>query len=332
MRAGGWRALGLFWLAVLVLAGGAAGTLAVLGPPRLPVPRPVPPAAPAGRSNNNPWPAPHPKAVTPIAAPDPQLLEPAPDFPGAMLPRIGPGGRRPERIYTAWAEPRPAQPRVALIVAGLGLNGADSFAAVAQLPAAVDFAVSAYADNPDVLLAASRSAGHEYLLSLPMEPAGYPLDTEGPRALLTGAPAADNALSLEWALSRFQGYFGVTGASDGQRGERYAASPSLMAALGDELTRRGLAYIDPRPPADAPERPLGRGVDVVLDEPATGDDVTSKLAELEQAARQHGAAIGLVGRPTPVTLARLAAWTQGLAGREVALVPVSALLRPADAL
>jgi polysaccharide deacetylase 2 family uncharacterized protein YibQ len=219
-----------------------------------------------------------------------------------------------------------------LIVAGFGLNGADSFAAVAQLPAAVDFAVSVYAATLDPLLTATRQAGHEYLLSLPMEPARYPLDDEGPHELLTGAAASANALNLEWALSRMAGYFGVTGASDGQRGERFAASPTLMGGVGDELSRRGLAYIDPRPPADAPERPLGRGVDIVIDEPATADDMQSKLAELEQTARQKGSAIGLVGRPTPVAVARLAAWAAGLAGRDLALVPVSALLKPPGAL
>jgi polysaccharide deacetylase 2 family uncharacterized protein YibQ len=102
-----------------------------------------------------------------------------------------------------------------------------------------------------------------------------------------------------------------------------------MNGLGDELARRGLAYVDPRPPAEAPERPLGRGIDVVIDAPAGADDIRSKLAELEQVARQNGSAIGLVGRLAPTTVALLADWAAGLAGREVVLVPVSTLLRPA---
>ncbi len=330
MRKGGWRALALFWVAILAVTGAVAGILAALGPPRSAVPRQPLRAPPALHAHNAPWPGPpRPRAVGSIAASDSLLLAPAPDYPGAMLPIIGPAGRQPSRVYAAPVGPANPQPKVALLVAGFGLNSADSFAAVARLPPAVDFAVSAYAENPDPLLASARQAGHEYLLSLPMEPDGFPLNQEGAHELLTGAPAQDNALNLEWALSRIQGYFGVTGASDGQRGERYAASATLMDSLGDELARRGLVYVDPRPPADAPERPIGRGIDVVIDAPAGADDIQSKLAELEQAARQRGAAIGLVGRPAPVTVAQLAAWAAGLAGRELALVPASTLLQPA---
>ena len=74
-------------------------------------------------------------------------------------------------------------------------------------------------------------------------------------------------------------------------------------------------------------------MDLVVDDPA-GSDVAdrtmidARLAELEQRAKDLGSALGLVMRPTPVTVARVAAWTNGLADRGLALAPVSALALP----
>jgi len=56
--------------------------------------------------------------------------------------------------------------------------------------------------------------------------------------------------------------------------------------------------------------------------------VDARLAALEQLGRDAGSALGLVMRPTPVTVARIAAWTNGLGGRGLALAPVSALAVP----
>jgi uncharacterized protein len=56
--------------------------------------------------------------------------------------------------------------------------------------------------------------------------------------------------------------------------------------------------------------------------------IDAKLSELEELAKDTGSALGLVMRPTPVAVARIAAWTNGLADRGLALSPVSALAVP----
>jgi polysaccharide deacetylase 2 family uncharacterized protein YibQ len=45
-------------------------------------------------------------------------------------------------------------------------------------------------------------------------------------------------------------------------------------------------------------------------------------------AKDTGSALGMVMRPTPVAVARIAAWSNGLADRGLALAPVSALAMP----
>jgi len=274
----------------------------------------------------------------PVPPADPALLEPSGLGDGSVLPRIA-GGLAPMRAYAAGAPPLDARPRVAILLADFAMREADSEEALKLLPPAVSFVVSPYAPRqvlarggaqPDGLVARAREKGHELFVSLPMEPRGYPLDDPGAWAMLTGATAERNALALRWALSRVTGYVGATGALGALRGERFAASEQMRLVL-EEVGRRGLIYVDPRPegrlaaPATAGPR---RAVDVVVDEPAVRTEIDAKLARLEQLARDRGSALGLASAPTPVAVERLGAWAALLAQRGVVLVPVSALVAP----
>jgi polysaccharide deacetylase 2 family uncharacterized protein YibQ len=343
-RGPGWRSLGWFWavVGVVLLSGGTV--LQILGPVgpvpgQTPAPvhatqlpksgtRPPPQVAnaepPAAASGTAGGPS-RPGAIPP---PDPGLLEPSSIYPGMMLPRKAADGRRPMAVFARGFDAADHRPRIALLIDGIGLSFTDSMAAVTSLPGPVSFAVSPYTVQPAPLLDAIRSAGHEFLVSIPMEPEGYPLNDEGLHELLSGAEPAQNAQNLEWALSRLQGYVGATGALDGLRGERYAAIAETLASLEDDLAVRGLLYIDPRPGAPPPANVAGRGVDMVVDDPPLRAAIEAKLASLEQFARDHGSALGLAGPPRPVTLERLVAWANGLGARGLDLVPVSALAQP----
>jgi polysaccharide deacetylase 2 family uncharacterized protein YibQ len=325
------RALGWFWGATLLLLAGGAATLQWLGPPHAAMQEHDAAARPGAAVAPKEAPAPtaglEPADAGPglIHAPDPALLEPSADFAGGMLPRIGPDGRMPMRVYAAQADPPDARPRVALLLSGIGMSETDSIDAIHATPAAVSLAVSPYAFRPERLLAEARVAGHETLLSLPLEPDRYPIDDSGNHSLLTGNAPALNAQRLEWALTRFAGYVGATGALNGMRGERFGSASELMQPVLRELASRGVMYVDPRPGSLPPPLAAGRGVDVVIDEPAVRTEIEANLAKLEQAARDHGSALGLVGMPRPVTLDRIAAWASTLASRGLVLVPVSAL-------
>lgn len=347
-RRAGWRALGWFWLAVLLVGSAGGGTLAWLGP--LPASAPMPAAAPkpvAAPATKPPatkppvlkpsvppteaaktparW-APKPPNA-PISAPDPALLETIPGPTETTLPRIAADGRQPRQLYAAGWNPADPRPHVAVLLASIGMNARDSEEAISALPAAVSLAVSPYASRLGPLLAQARAAGHELLVGIPMEPQGYSLNDPGPAALMTGLSPAENAARLRHVLGLFTGYVGATGAmGNGLHGERFAAS-GQMAALLQELADRGLLYIDPRADAALPRVPrlASRAVDLVLDEPPVRAEVEAKLARLEQLARDHGSALGLVEAPSPLLTERLAGWSQGLAARGLALVPVSAL-------
>ncbi len=287
----------------------------------------LPPVAPAVP----PAPLP-PRPSGSVARPDAGLMELSALYAGGKLPRIGADRRTPMQAYASPFNATDPRPRVAVLLGGIGMNEAESLAAMAALPAAISLAVSPYAFRPEAMLDQARNGGHEFLVSIPMEPLGYPLNDPGNRALLTGATEATNAQRLEWVLSRFGGYVGATGALGTLRGERFAAATDQMAPVLDTLADRGLLYVDPRPnvarlTGSAAQRGAGRGVDIVLDEPPGRTDIDQKLAQLEQAARDRGSALGIAGRPTPVTIARIAAWASSLATRGIALAPVSVVVQ-----
>lgn len=344
----GWRGLGAFWLAVVVLLGGGAAWLQMLGPSSAPMraqaarPQVAAAAAPAAATAPVPPPlviqrhdavaADRPGRDTPgpVADPDPALLEPTPGAASDMLPRIAEDGRRPMQAYAAGFDRSSRRPRIGVVLAGIGLNQDDSTKAIEDLPGGITLAVSPYATRLPKLLSTARLAGHEFLLSIPMEPQGFPANDPGPRALMTGVSPAENLDRLRWLLARAAGYVGVTNGLGSLRGERLAGVAAQMDPLWAELARRGLLYVDARPAGSGgvAVEPLvwSRDVDLVVDEPV--DDIDVKLAQLEQIAHDRGDALGLAGAPSPVTVRHLVAWANGLLGRGLALAPVSALVRP----
>jgi hypothetical protein len=337
----GWRGLGRFWLlvAVLLVAGGIALHLA--GPIAPPTPQRIAgEAAPQPREAEQPAAAPQPlpepakpaqrpgrDTPGPLADPDPALLEPAPGLGPNLLPRIAADGRMPMQVYAAGFDGSSRRPRVALVLAGLGLNQADSEAAVHALPHGITLAISPYAQNTDRLLSAARSTEHEYLVSIPMEPQSFPLNDPGRQALMTSLSPEQNRTRLLWVLSRIQGYVGAIGAEGELRGERFASLPDEIGLVLNELAKRGLLYIDPRPGSPPAPRVWSRSVDTVVDEPPTAADIDIKLARLAQTARDRGSAVGFAGAPRPVLLQRLGAWAANLEADGLALAPVSALVR-----
>ncbi len=325
------RPLAFFWSGIAGVTVAIVALLQLLGPPAeatsVALRAAPPPPAVQADAPNGPLPPVPPLAMQgeAIADPNPDLLEPAAGMPGQFLPRIAADGRKPSSVYAAAFDKNERHPRVALVIDGAGLDQAATRRLLHDLPAAIDIAWSAY--TPFAYAASlsklARAQGRECLVSIPMEPSGYPGVDEGSRALLTGAPPAVNWQNLLWSLSGVQGCVGATGASDGMLGERFAQSYQAFGDVRAEVKRRGLLYLDPSQ------------VDVVVDraasitEPAAADAIDARLADLTRAAQEHGSAVGLAGPPRPVMLERIAVWAHGLAAHGVVLAPLTALPTPA---
>lgn len=336
----GWRGLGRFWAAVVVVLGIGAGVLQSLGPPvpatrMTSAPHVSPPAEPAVRAEAvrvGPPPTvvlrPGKAVPGPITDPDPAMMEAYPGSTTLMLPRISVDGRAPMSAYAAGFDPTSLRPKVALVVAGIGMSEAQSLDAIRNLPGGVTLAISAYAVDVSHLLERARMNQHEYLLSIPMEPQGYPANDPDDRfALMTRLPPEANLTRLRGFLARFTGYAGVTDAFGQMHGERLAGAADQMESVLEEVGRRGLLFVDARIGQPPLAHAWNRGADLVIDaDPVDAAALDQRLDTLSHIALDKGSALGIVSLPRPVTLERVAAWTNRLASQGVALAPVSALV------
>jgi len=259
-----------------------------------------------------------------LAAVDPALIQ---DSSHGPLPRVAEDGRRPWQVYARAFTVDATTPRLALVIAGLGLDHALTLDAI-KLPPEVTLAFSSYAPDLEALVELARGAGHEVMLDLPMEPVTYPTDDPGPNTLLTTLTPAENLDRLEAVLGKATGYVGVAG----HRGSRFTTTPDSLRPILTALAERGLLYLDDKSsnesvaPQLAQQVGLPRAInDRFIDAEATRVLIDASLASIVSDAKAKGAAVAL-GRPYPVTLQRIAAWLPALAERGVALAPISAVV------
>ncbi len=284
-------------------------------------PEPVPSAKPVGKA---------------AAAPEPQLaLAPAP-APGLIernklgpLPRIAPDGRAPWRVYARPFDKSDSRPRVAIVIGNLGLSSAATEAAIQELPGGVTLAFSPYAHGLEEYIPLARAAGHEVLLSLPMDADESSDAGAEPRALLAAVTPAENLERLSWLLSRFTGYVGATNYT----GSSFSSAEEDMRPILAELKERGLLFLDSGATGNGTTARIARQLGLpeatterIIDTEASRDAIDQRLEAVEEEARQKGASIA-VGFPYPVTIERVAAWTATLAQKGISLAPVSAMVR-----
>lgn len=266
----------------------------------------------------------------PIADPDPAMLEPVASDPKLVLPRISIDGRPPMSAYAGGFDPSTLRPRVSVLLAGIGTTEADSMAAIKTLPGGITLAIAPYVTDISRLLGVARLNEHEYLLSLPMEPQGYPVNDPDDRvALMTSLAPAENLARLHAILGRITGYAGVTDALGSMHGERLAALPDQFDGVLEEVAARGLLFVDARVGQPRLPHVWNRSADVVLDDdPLNAASLDQRLDALTHLALDKGSALAVVSAPRPVTVERLAAWANTLASKGLALAPVSALVLP----
>jgi polysaccharide deacetylase 2 family uncharacterized protein YibQ len=231
-------------------------------------------------------------------------------------------------VYARPFDTNDLRPRIGIIMHKLGLSGAATEAAIQRLPGAVSLAFAPYAKGLKEWIALARTAGHEVLLDLPMEPVNFPANDPGPHTLLTSLSPGQNMARLHWLLGRVTGYVGVVNLM----GSRFTTSAIHVQPVLEELRKRGLLFVDSRSSLrsvaarTASKVNLPRAINNrFIDAEASRIAIDKRLAELERIARVSGFAIG-IGSPFPVTIDRLVRWTRTLETRGVVLAPVSAMV------
>lgn len=244
--------------------------------------------------------------------------------PGGLLPIIGLGGRTAFDVYRKpFADT--GQPKVAMVIGGLGLNARITQRAIDELPAEITLSFVPYAENLQGWINKARAAGHEVLIEIPMEPMDYPDNDPGPHTLLSTASADENQRRLEFLLSRASGYFGVTN----YLGGKFASSGDTATATMRAIKGRGLAFVSdgsaPALGATAANTGMRNAqADRSIDQRPSGDDIGAQLGGLEAIATQQGAALGF-GVAYSVTIDQVARWAREAGRRGVVLAPASAV-------
>lgn len=250
------------------------------------------------------------------------------------LPKVSLDGRRPSNVYARpshlTALPRSGEPaRIAILINGMGLSEVATTEAINKLPGPITLAFGPYGRNLQGWVRQARSAGHEVMLQVPLEPFDYPDNDPGPHTLLTKLPAEENMKRLHWIMSRFTGYMGITN----HMGAKFAAAQKAFLPVLEELKSRGLVFLDDgtsaRSTAGRIARDLGLGfsvAQVAIDAQQAPVDIKRALAQLEVMAKENGLVIG-VGTSLPITIQQVSKWSKTLADKNLVLIPVSAALR-----
>ncbi len=243
------------------------------------------------------------------------------------LPIIAPDGRLAWQEYARPFDSEDPRPRIAIVIRDLGMSNSATETAIQQLPGQITLAFSPYSRNLEHWIALARAAGHEVMLTLPMEPLNYPINDPGPYALIIGLDSAQNLERLDWLLSRVSGYVGVTNTM----GARFTANEEALIPIMEAFKKRGLLFLDSRSTKRsvairlADEIGLPRVInDRVIDSVASRASIDKKLKEAENLARETGFAV-VTGSPYPVTFERIAEWLPHLDREGFAVAPVSAL-------
>lgn len=220
------------------------------------------------------------------------------------------------------------RPRIALVVTDLGLARNAAEAAVQSLPGEVTLAFSSLVPDLQDWFSKAKAAGHEILLTIPMEPVNYPQNDPGPNALLLTLEKKDNLDRMTRALARTDGYVGIIP----YMGEKFVTQEDAMVPVMETVHEQGLAILDATMNNNSVIAPLARlgkipfaRATLRVDAAASGASVDSQLEQLEKTARENGAAIG-VALPYPVTLERLKTWAATLEKKGLVLAPLSAVL------
>lgn len=216
--------------------------------------------------------------------------------------------------------------KVALLLRGVGLNSADSQAAIDNLPSAVSLG---FLPDGDALLWAVRAKerGHEVIVQLPLEPNDYPQNNPSPNTLLSSDSVEQNVSRLSSVLSNFEGYSGVTN----YHGSKFLRSKEALRPILENVKSRGLIYVGEGTSSHNVARSLAEEIKLRYGQPSVKIEsnaspltVKRALARLIAIAHNRGSAIA-IGDVSAATVEQVQAWSQSLAAHGITLVPVGAL-------
>lgn len=249
--------------------------------------------------------------------------------PFGRIPTLGPNGQKAVTAYARPFTPPANKATVSLIIGGLGIDRALTRRIINETPPEVTLSFAAHTTGLQNWIDQARARGHEVLLELPMESQNADTAEVGAdNTLRTSVSAGRNIRSLDWLMSRGQGYFAVTN----YNGDKLVTRTDALAPILAHLSDAGLGMIyDGSTPAPALSV-LSASANLPYTQAFTLVDVnTDSLSmELEFRRLETRASSGVtpigVGFAYGSTLDAVKAWVQTLPEKDIVLAPASYVL------
>ncbi len=217
--------------------------------------------------------------------------------------------------------------KIVIVMDDLGLNKRRARRTVA-LPGPLTLSFMAYADDLNRQIQQARTAGHEMLLHVPMEPRSATIDP-GPNVLLSGLPREELLKSINWNLDQTDKVVGI----NNHMGSRFTSDLEGMQTVTEVLDKRGLLFLDSVTSSSSVAHSAAEdsGIpfavrNVFLDHEDDLASIKRQLRATESVAKRTGVAIA-IGHPRDKTLEALGEWLPTLSERGFQLVPISAVVR-----
>ncbi len=257
-------------------------------------------------------------------APDSRVSE---DTADGTLPRISEFGLKPWTVYARPFDLGDKRPRIAIVIADLGLSQPLTERVITQMPPSVTLSFSTMGAVVEAWGARARQEGHEFLLQLPVEPYDYPHSDPGPESLLVNLSNEENLARLSKALRRATGYVGVTMTA----ASSFTSDSANFTLILHTLRDRGLMVLDSRSAPHSVITEMARNASVPvatvtlhLDDDLAPEAIKAAMSELEKTAQRNGRAIGIASA-TPVMMNQLQMWMETLPRKGIALAPITAI-------
>lgn len=243
------------------------------------------------------------------------------------LPKISGNGAVSWQVYARPSDPGISEPKIALMIEGVGLSRQASLGAINKLPPEISMILSPYGRELNDWVFRSRLAGHEVFISLPMESDHFPLEDAGPLALDTRIQLAENKRRLDQVMASAGGYVGLVTFM----GSRFMKAETQMRQLFKTFNERGVMFVIGGNRTRNDAAPIAKELKLVhaesemyIDDTPRIQQIRTNLDNLESLARDRGAVLAMA-RPYPVTIKSILDWYATIKDKGIVLVPASAL-------
>ena len=217
-------------------------------------------------------------------------------------------------------------PQIAIVIDDAGVDKLSTKHAI-ELSGPLTISFLTYATKLNEQVKKAKSAGHEIMAHVPMEPFNKTLNP-GPNFLRVDDSDEEIRKNIKLALTKVPESVGI----NNHMGSRFTSNVRGVSLIMEELSLRGLLFLDSRTSEKTVVPKLARKYhvpyvtrNVFLDHEPSLEFILAQLEVLEKLAKKQGYAVA-IGHPRATTISALSQWLPVIAEKGLNLVPISVIM------